>query len=343
LRPGERKAKLLSAGRILVPRSVRLPVPLSRSTAGPGGGTTSLFFRMGPSLLRLEVIRAEEAVGRPGMTLRERDGRFDIIAGARVVARDVRPLNAGFHAPGQAFINLHDRCRFRCAFCSLPVSPGKGLPATRWAVLIKGALASGKVDACALTTGSPSSPAKACRDLARLVRSIRRDFPETPIGVEPYTVDERDLRLLWKAGATELKLNIQCATEALMGRVCPDLDREGILRNLSAGVRLFGKGRVCSNLLVGLGETDREVLRTVRELAAMGVAVNLRALRINALNRLPLLKALGKQPKPPGAPRMLRLARAQKRIFAQHGLDPSSFRTMCHRCTACDLEPFRDV
>ena len=343
MRPENRKADLLSAGRILVPRSVRLPVPLSRSSAGPGGGTTSLFFRMGESLLRLEVVRAEEAIGRPGLTLRDCNGRFDIVDGARVIARNVRPLNAGFHAPGQAFINLHDRCRFRCAFCTLPVSPARGLPAARWAGLIKGALASGKADACALTTGVPSSPAKACRDLARLVRSIRRDFPGVPIGVEPYTVDEKDLWLLKRAGATELKLNIQCATEALMARVCPDLDREGLLRNLAAGVRLFGKGRVCSNLLLGLGETDREVLRTVRKLAAMGVAVNLRALRINALNRSPLLKALGRQPEPPGAQRMLRLALAQKKIFARRGLDPSSFRTMCHRCTACDLEPFRDV
>jgi biotin synthase-related radical SAM superfamily protein len=322
---------------------MRLPVPLSRSSAGPGGGLTSLFFRIGKSIIRLEVVREMDEGRRPDMALRETGGRFDILRGRRVLARDVRPLNAGFHAPGQVFINLHDRCRFRCAFCTLPVSPGKGLPAERWAALIKGALSGGRADAVALTTGVPSSPSRACRDLARLVRSIRRDFPSVPIGVEPYTIDESDLRLLRSAGATELKLNIQCATAGLMERVCPDLDREGILWTLVAGVRMFGKGRVCSNLLVGLGETDRELLATVRVLAALGVAVNLRPLRLNALNRGPLGKALGKEPEPPDASRMLRLASAQKRIFAEHGLDPSSFRTMCHRCTACDIEPFVDI
>ncbi len=337
------KASILSSGRILVPRGLKLPVPLSRSSAGPGGGTTSLFFQIGESLLRLEVAR-EAGKGRPpALTLREAGGRFDILKSGRVLARDVRPRNAGFHAPGQAFINLHDRCRFSCAFCTLPVSPGKGLPAARWAALIKGALAARKVDAVALTTGVPSTPSGACRDLARLVRSIRRDFPNVPIGVEPYTVGEKDLLLLKRAGATELKLNVQCATPELMERVCPGLDRDGIARNLSAGVRLFGKGRVCSNLLIGLGETDREALRITRELAQKGVAVNLRHLRLNALNRGPLKKALGKEPIPPGARRMLRLASAQKRIFSKNGLDPSSFKTMCHRCTACDIEPFSDI
>jgi hypothetical protein len=337
------KAELLSSGRLLVPRGLKLPVPLSRSSAGPGGSVNSLFLRIGESVIRLEVSRETGWEGSPALKLRESGGRFDIVRGRRVLARDVKPLNAGFHAPGQAFINLHDRCRFRCAFCTLPVSPGKGLPAERWAALIKAALLSGRVDAVALTTGVLETPAKACRDLARLVRSVRRDFPSVPIGVEPYTVDENDLRHLRRAGATELKLNIQCATDELMARVCPGLDRAGVLRNLAAGVRLFGKGRVCSNLIVGLGETDREVLSTARRLAAMGVAVNLRPLRVNALNSGPLGRALGRKPRPPTASRMLRLARAQKRMFAEHGIDPSSFRTMCHRCTACDLEPFSDI
>jgi len=337
------KASILSSGRILVPRGLKLPVPLSRSSAGPGGSGVSLFFQLGESILRLEVAREAENGRRAGLWLREKAGRFDIMKGGRILARNVRLRNAGFHAPGQAFINLHDRCRFACAFCTLPVSPGKGLPAERWAALIKGALSAGKVDAVALTTGVPDSPSGACRDLARLVRSIRRDFPNVPIGVEPYTIEERDIFLLKRAGATELKLNVQCASQGLMERVCPGLDRDGILRNLAAGVRLFGKGRVCSNLLVGLGETDREALRTVEELAAMGVAVNLRPLRLNALNRIPLGNALGKEPRPPDASRLLRLAAAQKKIFSKHGLDPSSFRTMCHRCTACDIEPFCDV
>jgi biotin synthase-related radical SAM superfamily protein len=290
-------------------------------------------------MLRLEVVRE----GKAPLRLRRTRRGFDIMHGGKAVAADVKLLSAGFHAPGQAFINLHDRCLFECAFCTLPASPGKGLPLRRWEELIKGALRSGKVDAVAVTSGVPVSASKTCRDIARLVRAIRRDFPNTPIGVEPYTVEAADLRLLKKAGAGELKLNIQCATGELTARICPGLDREGILRNLAEGVKIFGRGRVCSNLLIGLGETDAEALSAVEGLAAMGVAANLRPLRVNGLNSGPLTKSLGRMPTPPGPSRLLKLARAQKRIFLRHGLDPSGFRTMCHLCTACDVEPFRDV
>jgi len=343
LRPALAKAAALEMARILVPRGIRLPFPLSRSSAGPGGGTTSIFLQIGETTVRLEVERDADRDRRTGLALRGSGGRLDIIRGGRVLARDVRVRGAGLHAPGQAFINLHDRCRFGCAFCNLPVSPGKGLPARRWAAIVRGALAAGKVDAVAVTTGIPDTPSRACRDIARLVRSVRRDFPSVPVGVEPYTVDEGDLRALRRAGATELKLNIQCATGAIMRRVCPELDRDGILENLEAGVRLFGRGRVCSNLIIGLGETDAQALRAARLLARMGVAVNIRPLRVNALNRGPLERALGGRPGPPDGRRLLRLSRAQKRIFLEHGLEPGSFRTMCHRCTACDIEPFADL
>ena len=335
----ERKASLLAHGRILVPRGLWLPVLLSRSSAGPGGGQTSLFFRIGGSLLRLEVVRE----GPAPLRLRRTPAGFDILRGRRVLARDVSPQNAGFHAPGQAFINLHGSCRYHCAFCSLPGAPAKGPSLSRWQELILGALRDGKVDAVALTTGIPQTPSRACRDLSRLAAGIRRDFPAVPIGVEPYTVSESDLRRLRDAGAGELKLNIQCATSGLLERVCPGLDWAGILKNLEAGVRLFGKGNVCSNLIIGLGETDAEALAAVEKLAVMGVAVNLRPLRLNPHNRERLRRALGKLPGPVRPARLVRLAAAQKRLFALHGLDPGRFRTMCHRCTACDLAPFRDI
>lgn len=332
------KARLLSAGRLLVPRGLRLPVLLSRSSAGPGAGGSSLFFRARGHLVRLEVVRQGEAP----LELRERQGRFDILHDGRVLVRDVQLLSAGFHAPGQAFVNLHNSCRFRCAFCTIS-SSRPGPSAARWSALIKGALRTGKVQAVALTTGVPSSPSKACRDLGRLVNSIRADFPDTPIGVEPYTVRDSDLLLLRRAGADELKLNIQCASAQIFDKVCPGLDRDGLWRNLDAGTRIFGRGKVCSNLILGLGETDGQVLETVERLAVMGVAANLRPLKVGPQNIGSLTMALGRPPRRPSAARLGKLAAAQKRIFQRYGIDNTSFKTMCHRCTACDLEPFADL
>ena len=332
------KAELLARGRLLVPRGLKTGVMLSRSSAGPGAGSSSLFLRVGSKTVRLEVVRE----GPAPMELREDHGRFDIVSAGRVLARGVAPLFGGLHAPGQAFINLHDSCRYLCAFCTIGRAR-KGPSPERWAAVILEALRARRVRAVAITTGIPSTPSKACRDMARLVSSVRADFPRVPIGVEPYTVKEADLLELRRAGAGELKLNIQCATDVIFEQVCPGLDREGIWRNLSAGVRLFGRGKVCSNIIIGLGETDRDVLSTVEKLAGMGVAANLRSLKTGPLNARALEEALGRRPTKPSAARLVRLASAQKVIFGKHRIRPSVFRTMCHRCTACDMEPFIDV
>lgn len=332
------KARLLSAGRLLVPRSLQLPVLLSRSSAGPGAGGSSLFFRANGHLVRLEVVREGDAP----LELRERQGRFDILRNGRVLERDIELLSAGFHAPGQAFVNLHNSCRFRCAFCTIS-SSRPGPSAARWSALIKGALRAGKVQAVALTTGVPASPSKACRDLGRLVSSIRADFPDVPIGVEPYTVKGSDLMLLRRAGADELKLNVQCASRPIFDKICPGLEWDGLWKNLDAGTKLFGRGKVCSNVIIGLGETDGQVLDTVERLAGMGVAASLRPLKVGPPNIRPLSMALGRPPRRPAASRLGRLAAAQKVIFQRHAIDTAVFKTMCHRCTACDLEPFADL
>ena len=332
------KADILAGGTLLVPRGLPIGVMLSRSSAGPGAGSTSLFLRVGSGIVRLPVVRE----GPAPMELRGSRGGFDIISKGKVLARGVVPLSGGLHAPGQAFINLHDSCRFLCAFCTIG-GHGKGPSPERWEAVIKEALRARKVRAVAVTTGIPSTPSRACRDMARLVRSIRADFPRVPIGVEPYTVDESDLLALRRAGADELKLNIQCATDELFRKVCPGLDREGIWRNLSAGVGLFGRGKVCSNLIIGLGETDGDVLSATERLAGIGVAVNLRPLKIGPMNAPALEKALDRRPAKISAARLLKLALAQKAVFEKHRLRPSVFHTMCHKCTACDMEPFVDV
>jgi biotin synthase-related radical SAM superfamily protein len=124
--------------------------------------------------------------------------------------------------------------------------------------------------------------------------------------VEPYTDEESDLLVMRRAGADELKLNVQCASKRIFERVCPGLDWQGLWKNLRAGVRLFGRGKVCSNVIIGLGETDREVLATVERLARLGVAANLRPLRTGPLNEKALEKAIGRPPVPPPPARLAR-------------------------------------
>ena len=100
---------------------------------------------------------------------------------------------------------------------------------------------------------------------------------------------------------------------------------------------------MCSNLIVGLGETDVELLAKVEELAKRGIVATLRGVRVNELNSRKLKNALGFLPEPVKAERLLSLAQKQKEILEKHGLTTSKFETMCHKCRCCDIVPQQDL
>jgi len=106
---------------------------------------------------------------------------------------------------------------------------------------------------------------------------------------------------------------------------------------------VFGRGRVTTNVIIGLGETDTEVSEALDRLAAMGVVPSVRAVRVNDGNREDLERALGHPVEPMETDRHIRLARMLGETLERHGLNARDFRSMCHRCGCCDLEPGQDV
>jgi biotin synthase-related radical SAM superfamily protein len=112
---------------------------------------------------------------------------------------------------------------------------------------------------------------------------------------------------------------------------------------LPEAVQIFGRGKVCSNIIIGLGECDENVLAGIGTLAKMGVVATVRKLAIDPSNRKRLKKALGRVPQHVLPERLLSLAQNQKGILQEYDLDTRGFRTMCHNCACCDIEPFVDV
>jgi biotin synthase-related radical SAM superfamily protein len=102
-------------------------------------------------------------------------------------------------------------------------------------------------------------------------------------------------------------------------------------------VKIFGKNRVFTNFIVGLGETDETVEKYYEELAKMGVIPILRAIGVHPL-RFGELEA-----ERPTAERLLKLAKMARRILDKYGLDASVSKTMCLPCTGCDLNPHIDL
>ena len=106
-------------------------------------------------------------------------------------------------------------------------------------------------------------------------------------------------------------------------------------------MEVFGRGRVISNVIYGMGETDADLDVAMERMCRMGVLPGMRALRINDLNRVRLMEA-GIKGENITPERAMALAEMQKSAMRRHGLTTETSVTMCFECGCCDLVPFRD-
>ena len=335
-----KKAELLAGGTVRIPKDFRLPFQPSKSTAGPGAGSVSIVFAFGNT-------RAKKTISRESgeFELREDAGRFAIVRGGNTMIRDVKLVPTLLHAPYQAFVNLDNACVMDCKFCASPRlghHVTKGLTDEKIIAMIMDATKDTDFESVAFTSGVAESPEMTVERMARLVRKVRDLLPKVPIGVEPYATRPDHVNLLKAAGADEIKLNIETFDRDIFEKVCPKRDYDTILHMINHAGGVFGKNRVCSNIIFGLGESDENVLEGTKVIANMGGVATLRALRRNDYNLEELESVLG-QLEPVTADRMLRLAREQKKILQDYGLSTTAFRTMCHTCLSCDIVPFWDV
>jgi biotin synthase-related radical SAM superfamily protein len=352
----EKKAELLKYGTINIPKELTLPFYPSLSTAGPGAGRRAMVFGFFGTRVKLGVVRdgsaiyslarAEQIPQDSGMNRSCIEGKpFVILKNGKPFLADVRIEPTLMHAPCQAFINITSKCIYNCSFCTTPELEAERKECTveRWIELILAHAENSSLQAVAITSGVAESPHKTILDMVTVIKGVRDRLPEIPIGVEPYITSQEDIDLLYQAGANEIKINLEAATPELFDKVCPGMDYPGLFTALQYAVKVFGRNKVTSNIIIGLGETDSEILKTVEDLAKEGIVATLRAVRINDRNKLKLTAALGHLPAPVTPERMIELAKKQKMILDKYSLTTQEFETMCHKCKSCDIVPHQDV
>jgi biotin synthase-related radical SAM superfamily protein len=319
--------KRLKAG-LLAANTVRLEGEpctgfISRSTAGPtAGGEGSIFFSKGGRRVRLSVSPHGRVVLR-----HHGGGRARVRLGEVEVEGTLEP--AGLHCPRQAYVNVSERCIFRCRYCTVPLLAGGTKDPDTIEARVREAL--GRVDAISITSGVSDSLEA---EEQRVLDLVKRLVPlGKPIGVSIYPAPGTPERL-HDLGVAEVKWNLEAATPELFARMCPGLDYEAIWKALRDSVELFGKGAVFSNIIFGLGETDEELERCIEDLTSAGVIPVLRPLNPSA--------ELASVPRPT-AGRILAVCDMHGKALRRHGLDTRKARTMCTACTGCDLVPGRDT
>ncbi len=336
----EKKAELLAGGNVKIPKDFRLPFLPSRSTAGPGAGAIGVVFAFGNT-------RAKKPISRESgeFELIDSNGVLSIFRGGKKFIDNVELVPTLLHAPFQAFVNIDHACVMDCKFCASPRlrhDVTKDLTDEKIVAMVRDASKKEDFESVAFTSAVPESTGMTVKRMAGLVRKVRGMLPDVPIGVEPYATRPDEVESLKDSGADEIKLNIESFDRDIFERICPSRDYDTILHVINHSSEVFGKNRVCSNIIFGLGETDDTVLEGTKVLANMGAVSTLRALRRNEYNIRELEECLGPLA-PVKADRMLRLAKEQKKILKSYGLSPLRFKTMCHACLSCDLVPFWDV
>src|ERR1700759_5630093 len=168
----------------------------------------------------------------------------------------------------------------RCRFCAIEESlhAGTTVAAKTPAQLAEVAEAAVRLDGIrqlVLTTGPTAGPDRGARHLARCVRAVLDAVPGLPIQVqcEP-PADLSVLRDLRAAGAAAIGIHVESLDPRVRHRWMPGKSTVPMTAYEAAwdeAVRVFGRNRVSTYLLIGLGEAPDELVAGAARLIERGV------------------------------------------------------------------------
>lgn len=168
----------------------------------------------------------------------------------------------------------------RCRFCTIEESLRSGAtiaaktPA-QLAEVAQAAVALDGVRQMVMTTGTTAGPDRGARNLVRCVRAVLAAVPGLPIQVQ--VEPPRDLRVLTElhdAGATAIGIHVESLDDEVRRRWMPGKGSVPMAEYETAwdeAVRVFGRNRVSTYLLVGLGEDPDELVAGASRLIDRGV------------------------------------------------------------------------
>jgi radical SAM protein (TIGR04043 family) len=168
----------------------------------------------------------------------------------------------------------------RCRFCTIEESLRAGATTQvkrpdQLAVVAEAAWRLDGVTQMVMTTGTSNGADRGARHLGRCVSAVRAAVPLLPIQVQIEPPDELDwIDRLRVSGADAIGIHIEALDDRVRERWTPGkatVSRERYEQAWTHAVRVFGRNRVSTYLLVGLGEDAEELIAGAGRLIAMGV------------------------------------------------------------------------
>ncbi|MEN3540088.1 MSMEG_0568 family radical SAM protein [Microbispora sp. ZYX-F-249] len=229
----------------------------------------------------------------------------------------------------------------RCRFCTIEESlrSGATVAAKTPAQLAEVAEAAVRLDGVrqmVMTTGTTTGPDRGARTLARCVRAVLDAVPHLPIQVqcEPPG-DLAWIGALREAGATAIGIHVESLDEEVRRRWMPGKSSVPLVEYEAAwdeAVRVFGRNRVSTYLLVGLGEDPDELIAGAGRLIGRGVypfVVPFRPMR----GTLAARDGIG----PPGAGLLTYVTEGVAALLRAAGMRGADQGAGCAACGACGV------
>lgn len=237
----------------------------------------------------------------------------------------------------QACIRYDDPAT-RCRFCAIGVSLASGATThTKTpAQLAEVAAAAQRLDGVThvtLTSGTVDAPDRGARYLGECAAAIKAatGLPvqvqfEPPADPSVY----RDLKAL---GVDDVGLHVESFDASVRARVTPGKSEIGIeayFAAFEAAVQVFGRGKVSTYVILGLGEEEAVTLDGCRRAIALGVYPFVVPLR-------PMLGTFMAKVEPPSVEYTHRVYTAVADMLAGAGLSSRDSSAGCVKCRACSL------
>jgi radical SAM protein (TIGR04043 family) len=168
----------------------------------------------------------------------------------------------------------------RCRFCAIEDSLAAGSTTRvktpeQLAEVAEAAVRLDGVTSMVMTTGTTATGDRGARYLARCVRAVLAAVPGLPIQVQCEPPDDlAALADLQAAGTTSIGIHVESLDDRVRARWMPGkatVPKAAYEAAWDEAVRLFGRNRVSTYLLVGLGEDPDELVAGAARLIERGV------------------------------------------------------------------------
>ena len=224
----------------------------------------------------------------------------------------------------------------QCKFCGIEVSLASGRTIVRKTpqqlaeVAVAAKELDGAVDAT-LTTGSSNAPDRGARYVARCGNAIKE---AAALPVEVQFEPPRDLSVLDEVrdlGIDSVGIHVETFDPAVLAHVAPGKARTGIdyyFRTWERAVEVFGRGKVSTYVILGMGEDPDLIVRGCRRAIDIGVYPFVVPLR-------PVAGSLMEDAAPPTGEYAERIYRRVVPYLVARGMDARGAGAGCARCQAC--------